>query len=164
MIPVLRDAIRSVDASLPLVDLKSLSDVVGQAVTDRWFDGALIGSFAAIAIILAVVGLYALMAYLVVQRTREIGVRLALGATRRDVVRLILRQGSMLTGIGVGLGLAAALPLVRYVRSLLFEVEPLDVGMFLTAAAVLVGTALAATAIPAWRALRVDPIIALRSE
>lgn len=164
MIPALSDAIHSVDASLPLVDVKPLSAVLGQAVADRWFDAALIGSFAAVAVILAVLGLYALMAYLVVQRTHEIGVRIALGATRTDVLRHVLRQGVAMTATGVGLGLAAALPLVRYVRSMLFEVEPLDPGMFVTAAVGLAVTALVATTIPAWRAMRVDPIIALRAE
>jgi putative ABC transport system permease protein len=164
MMPVLREAIHSVDASLPLVNLQPLSAMVGDAVTDRWFDAALITTFAAVAVVLAVLGLYALVAYLVAQRTHEIGVRVALGASRTDVVRLVLRQGSMLTALGVGLGLAAAVPLVRFVRSMLFEVEPLDPGMFALAALVLAATALLATAIPAWRALRVDPIIALRSE
>jgi putative ABC transport system permease protein len=164
MIPTLREAIHSVDASQPVVDLKPLSAMVDEAVTDRWFDAALIATFAAVAIVLAVLGLYALVAYLLAQRTREIGVRMALGATRTDVVRLVLRQGSIVTAIGIALGLAAALPLVSYVRSMLFEVEPLDPGMFVAAAVLLAGTALVATAIPAWRAMRVDPIIALRIE
>jgi putative ABC transport system permease protein len=164
MIPVLREAIQTVDPSQPLVDLKPLSAMVGDAVTDRWFDAALIAAFAALAIVLAMLGLYALVAYLVAQRTHEIGVRVALGAGRTDVVRLVLGQGSMLTAAGVGIGLAAALPLVRFVRSMLFEVEPLDPGMFALAALALAGTALLATTIPAWRAMRVDPIIALRSE
>ena len=164
MIAQLRDAVRAADPSVPLVSLQPLSAVLGQAVTDRWFDSALIGAFAAIAIVLAVLGLYALISYLVVQRTREIGVRMALGATRTEVVRLVLRQGFVLTVIGVGLGLAAAVPLVRYVRSMLFGVEPLDAGMFVSAALVLSATAVASTAIPAWRAMRVDPIVALRSE
>lgn len=164
MIPALRDAIHAVDPSLPLVNPRPLSAAVGEAITTRWFDAALIAAFAAVAIVLAVVGLYALVAYLVAQRTREIGVRMALGATRTDVVRLVLRQGSMVTALGVGLGMAAALPLVRYVRAMLFEVEPLDTGMFAAAAVVLAGTAIIATAVPAWRAMHVDPIIALRSE
>jgi putative ABC transport system permease protein len=164
MIPALREAIHAADPSQPLVDLKPLSAMVGQAVTDRWFDAALIATFAALAIVLAMLGLYALVAYLVAQRTHEIGVRIALGASRTDVVRLVLGQGSLLMAVGVGLGLAAALPLVRFVRSLLFEVEPVDPGMFAAVALAVACTALLATAIPAWRAMRVDPIIALRSE
>ncbi len=164
MIPALREAIHAADPSQPLVDPKPLSAMVGQAVTDRWFDAALIATFAALAIVLAMLGLYALVAYLVAQRTHEIGVRIALGASRTDVVRLVLGQGSLLMAVGVGLGLAAALPLVRFVRSLLFEVEPVDPGMFAAVALAVACTALLATAIPAWRAMRVDPIIALRSE
>ena len=164
MIPTLREVIHSIDASQPLVDLKPLSAMVGQAVTDRWFDAALIATFAGVAVVLAMLGLYALISYLVAQRTHEIGVRIALGAGRADVVGLVVRQGSILTALGVALGLAAALPLVRFVRAMLFDVEPLDPAMFALAALVLGTTALLATAIPAWRALRVDPIIALRSE
>ena len=164
MMAHLRDAVHTADTAVPLVNLQPLSELLGQAVTERWFDGALIGTFAAIATVLAVLGLYALISYLVAQRTREIGIRMALGATRTEVVRLVLRQGFLLAAMGIALGLVIALPLVRYVRSMLFEVEPLDPGMFLTAAVLLAATALAATAIPAWRAMRVDPIIALRSD
>ena len=162
--PLVREAVKAADPSQPIVDVKTVPGLVGEAVLSRWFESGLIVGFAAIAVVLSVFGLYAVVAYLVAQRTHEIGVRMALGARRSDVVRLVLRQGTALTAAGVALGVLAALPLVRFVRSMLFDVEPLDAGVFAATAVLLATVALVAALIPALRASRVDPIIALRAE
>jgi putative ABC transport system permease protein len=163
-IPLLREAVLAVDPSQPLTNIRTMSAIVGQAVASRWFDGAVIAAFAAVAIILSAFGLYAVVAYLVAQRTHEIGVRVALGARRTDVLGLVVRQGAAMTAAGLGLGVIAAIPLVRLVRSMLFGVEPLDLTMFAAATMLLIAVAMLATFIPALRATRVDPIVALRTE
>jgi putative ABC transport system permease protein len=163
-IPLLREAVRAVDPAQPLTNVRTMSTIVGQAVTSRWFDAALIAAFASIAVVLSTFGLYAVIAYLVAQRTHEIGVRVALGARRTDVVGLVVRQGAAMTAAGIALGVIAAVPLVRLVRSMLFGVEPLDVTMFAAATLLLIVVASLATFIPALRATRVDPIVALRTE
>jgi len=162
--PSIRDAVQAADPMQPVVGVKTVTELVGEAVVSRWFDGALIAALASVAIVLAAFGLYAVVAYLVAQRTHEIGVRVALGARRTDVVGLVLRQGAMMTAAGVAIGIAAAIPLVSLVRSMLFEVEPLDAGMFAVAALLLSAVAMAATCVPALRASRVDPIVSLRTE
>jgi len=125
---------------------------------------ALLAVFAGVALALAVIGLYGVLAYAVAQRQREIGVRMALGAQRRDVLGLVVGHGMRLTGIGVILGLAGALALTRVLKSLLFEIKPFDPVTFLMVTAVLTGVALLACWIPARRAAKVDPIEALRYE
>ena len=124
----------------------------------------LLAVFAGVALALAVIGLYGVLAYAVAQRQREIGVRMALGAQRRDVLGLVVGHGMRLTGIGVILGLAGALALTRVLKSLLFEIKPFDPVTFLTVTALLAGVALLACWIPARRAAKVDPIEALRYE
>jgi ABC-type antimicrobial peptide transport system permease subunit len=118
--------------------------------------------FSVLALILAAVGIYGLMAYSVSQRTHEIGVRLAIGAQRRDVLRLVLRDGARLTFLGIALGIIAALALTRLMATLLFEVTPTDPATFAAVAILLAVVALAACYIPARRATRVDPMVALR--
>ena len=130
----------------------------------RRYPSYLIGCFAALALILAVVGLYGLIAHMVLQRTREIGIRVALGAQRRDIMRLVLRQGIRATLIGVAIGVIAGLGLTRLLRSLLYGVTPGDWFTFLSVIILLLVVALAACAIPARRAMRLDPIVALRYE
>ena len=125
---------------------------------------ALMGIFAAAALLLAVVGLYSVMAYSVSQQTREIGVRMALGARRSDVSKAVLRQGLWLIAIGTGLGLAVALAVMRSISSLLYGVSPTDLPVFVGVPLLLVGVALAACYIPARQATQVDPVIALRYE
>jgi ABC-type antimicrobial peptide transport system permease subunit len=124
----------------------------------------LLVSFAGIALLLSAVGIYGMLAYDVSRRTREIGIRSAIGATRRQIVILILRQGLWKTGLGVIAGLAGAVALSRFVSSLLFEVQPIDYFVYAAVALLLTVVALVASWLPARRAAKVDPVIALRAE
>jgi ABC-type antimicrobial peptide transport system permease subunit len=120
--------------------------------------------FGALALLLAAVGIYGVLAFLVRQRTSEIGIRMALGALPRDVLKLVIWQGMKFAAFGLIIGIAAALSLTRLVRSLLFEVRPTDVTSYITACAVLITVALLACLLPAWHAARVDPATSLRHE
>ena len=124
--------------------------------------GKMFGAFAMIALVLAAVGVYGVISYAVSQRTQEIGVRVALGAQRSDVVRLIVTQGARLGGIGVAIGLVGALLVTRFLRTLLFGVSPFDVPSFVGVSLLLTGIALVASYVPARRAAKVDPVEALR--
>ncbi len=161
-----RAALQEVDPQLPLIQPQSLEQIANQSpsVFLRRYPSYLIGSLAALALILAVVGLYGLISHLVLQRTREIGIRVALGAQRRDIMRMVLRQGLRATVAGVTIGVVAGLALTRLLRSLLYGVTPGDWLTFLSVALLLLVVALAACSIPARRATRVDPIVALRYE
>jgi putative ABC transport system permease protein len=166
LVGAVRAALQEADPQLPMIQPQSLEEVANQSpsVFLRRYPSYLIGSFAALALVLAVVGLYGLIAHMVLQRTREIGIRVALGAQRRDIMRIVLRQGIRATLAGVAIGVAAGLVLTRLLRSLLFGVTPGDWLTFLSVALLLLVVALAACAIPARRAMRVDPIVALRYE
>jgi putative ABC transport system permease protein len=161
-----RAALQGMDPQLPMIQPQSLEEVANQSpsVFLRRYPSYLIGCFAALALILAIVGLYGLISHLVLQRTREIGIRVALGAQRGDILRMVLRQGIRATLAGVAIGIVAGLALTGLLRSLLFGVTPGDWVTFLTVALLLLAVALAACAIPARRAMRVDPIVALRYE
>jgi ABC-type antimicrobial peptide transport system permease subunit len=124
----------------------------------------LLGSFAGLALILASIGLYSVLAYLVVQRTREIGIRMALGAQQVDVLRMVMVHGSKLTAVGLLLGVGSALALTRFLKTMLFGVDAKDPATFVGVMAVLAAVAMAACFIPALRAVRVDPMVALRDE
>jgi putative ABC transport system permease protein len=141
-----------------------MKDVMDASVTPRKFNLTLMMIFAAVALALAAVGIYGVVAYSVTQRTHEIGVRVALGAQPRDVIRLVLGEGARLAVLGAILGLAAAAALTRFMDSLLFGVAARDPLTFLAVAAILVCVAAAACCIPARRAMRVDPMVALRYE
>lgn len=153
-----RKELNALDNSLAVLRPRTMNDVISDSMQDTSLQALLLSAFAALALILAAVGLYSVMSYLVTQRTQEIGIRMALGARRSDVLRLVMGHGARLTLAGVVVGVSAALALNRLIRSLLFGVGANDLLTF----AVVV--ALAACYIPAWRATRVDPLIALRYE
>ncbi len=159
-----RAAIRGLDAAVPVSAFATLADLVAASAARQQFVMRLLAGFAIVSLTLAAVGLYGLVAYSVTQRTREVGVRVALGARRADVVRVVLSSGLRLVALGVALGVAAALAASRSLGSLVFGVSPSDPATFAGAAAVLVGVALLAHWIPVRRALRIDPATALRAE
>jgi putative ABC transport system permease protein len=137
---------------------------VGRSVQGRKFALILIGAFAAIALTLSVVGIYGVTAYSVAQRTREIGIRIALGAQRGELLGLLLRQGMLLVVCGVIAGVIASLALTRFLASMLFDVQPIDLLTFGGVVLLLVAVSAVACFLPARRAMRVDPIVALRYE
>ena len=159
-----RKELRNVDVDVATAGVKPMQDFLTAAVAARRFNMELIGIFAATALVLAAAGLYAVIAYLVSQRTREIGIRLALGATPRHILRLMMVQGMRLTLIGVAIGFVGAIAVTRLMRSLLFGVAPTDVMTFVVSSIVLIVVALLACFIPARRATKVDPLVALRYE
>jgi predicted permease len=158
----IRDVVRSVDPMQPVYATRTLEDVVHESVAPRRTNAMLLGSFGFVAVLLAAIGVYAVLAYGVAQRTREIGVRVALGAESRDVVRLVVSQGAVLALVGIAIGLAAAFALSRFLNAILYEVSPHDAGVFVAAPALLLVIALLATWLPARRASRVNPVDALR--
>jgi putative ABC transport system permease protein len=164
LIPAVREAVASLDKDVPLFGAESLDDLLAGQVASQRFNMALLGAFAGLALLLAGVGIYGVMAYAVGQRTQEIGIRIALGALPENVMRMVLVQGARLAIFGVVLGLGAGIALTRLLRTLLFEVKPGDPATFAVCAAVLFAAAIAACWIPARRATRVDPLVALRYE
>jgi putative ABC transport system permease protein len=159
-----RAAIRELDPKVPVTQVAMLPDLVGEAAASQVFVTRLLAAFASIAVLLAAVGLYGVVSYGVAQRTREVGVRVALGAQRGDVLRLVLSSGLSLVAVGVAVGLVAAFLTTRFLGSLVFGVSPVDPTTFAAAASVLTIVALAAHWVPIRRALRIDPASALRAE
>jgi predicted permease len=160
---VLRREVRAVDATLPFYDVHTLREAVEASVGTRRLTNRLLAWFAIAALVLASVGIYGVMALNVSQRVQEFGVRIALGATRWAVLRLVLRQGLVLVLAGVAIGLAGAAWLTRYLATLLFRVEPLDPSIFGGVTLLLVAVAGLACYVPARRATRTDPLVALRA-
>jgi putative ABC transport system permease protein len=157
-----RRAVQELDPTLPLIRMRSMDAVIGDAIARPRFLTVLLGIFAGLALVLAAVGTYGILAYLVTERKQEIGIRMALGADRGKVLRLVLGRGLLLSGIGLVIGLAASLGLTRVIATLLFNVTPTDPFTLASVAAVIALVAAAACIIPAWRATRVDPLTVLR--
>jgi len=163
-IPIARGDVAAIDRDLPLAAVRTMDQVVGRSIAERRFTMVLLASFAGVAVLLAAVGVYGVLAYVVAQRTQEIGVRLAMGAAPRDVVRLFLREGALLSAAGVVAGLAGAVAAARALTSLVFGITTTDPATFAGVAAALAVVALAASYVPARRAARVDPAVALRTD
>jgi putative ABC transport system permease protein len=157
-----RAEIRGMDASLPVANIRAMDDVVATALATPRLTGFLLGTFAAIALALAAVGIYGVLAYLVAQRTHEIGIRLAIGADRSQVLAMILKQGLSLSAVGIAAGVAAAFALTRLMQSLLYGVTAADPATFIVVPLALLLVSLVASYIPARRATHVPPTIALR--
>ena len=160
----IRSEVAALDKDQPVSDVRPLEEVVGEAVGPQRFAMMLLGAFAALALVLASVGIYGVMAYLVSQRTHEIGIRMALGARRDKVLGMVVGQALVLALIGAGVGLAGALGLTQFLSSLLYGVGSTDPLTFALVPVLLVGMSVVASYIPAHRATKVDPIVALRYE
>jgi len=160
----IKSEIWKVDPAIPLTKLRTMSEVMSASLSAQRFNMTLMGIFAGVALVLAAVGIYGVVSFSVTQRTHEIGIRMALGAETGDVLRIVLRQGLMLAGLGVGIGLVAAFAVSRVMSTLLFGVSATDPAIFAAISLVLTGVALGATLIPARRAAKLDPMIALRYE
>lgn len=164
LIPAIREQVKAIDPDVPVYGVKSMDDYVSESVALPRLDSTLLGIFAALALALAVVGIYGVMSYGVAQRTSEIGIRMTLGAQRADVLQLVLRQGLAIALAGVAIGIVGALGATQLLSKLLFGVSPFDPFTFAGVSIVLVACALLACYLPAWRATRVDPLVALRYE
>jgi putative ABC transport system permease protein len=164
LVPAVVREIRTVDPEMPVSGIQSLGEITDAELAQRKMQAWTIAIFAAVALVLAGIGIYGVLAFAVVQRTSEIGVRMALGAKGLDVIRMIAGRGLKLAGIGVVAGLIAAMGLTRFMASILFGVRPDDPATFAAIAAVLLTVAFAASVIPAARAARLDPVRALREE
>jgi len=164
MVPTLTKQVQSLDKDLPLLNVKPLEQYVDDSIAGTKFEAILLGIFAGLAFLLTAIGLFGVISYTTVRRTRELGIRLALGAERREIVGLVVTSGLWLAGLGTAIGLAAALLLSRFMASLLYGISATDPLTFAVVAIALVGTAALASYIPARRAARIDPMAALRYE
>jgi ABC-type antimicrobial peptide transport system permease subunit len=160
----IRQAVWTVDDQLPLYDVRSMEQLRAEATGGERIGLVIVGTFGAMALVLATIGVYGVMSFMVGGRSREIGIRLALGADPGDVLRMVLRHGARLTAAGVFIGLIAAFGLTRVIQTMLFETPPTDPVTFVTFGTVIALAAMLACFVPARRATRVDPVSALRSE
>ena len=164
MVSAVRAELRRIDPEIPASQIRDMWTVRSVSVADRRLMVVLMGAFGALALVLAAVGLYGVVSYSVAQRTREMGVRIAIGASRASVLGLVVSDGLRLVAVGAGLGLIASLVLTRSMATLLYAVGPRDVSMFIVATVTLLVTGLVASYVPARRATRIDPVSALRAE
>jgi predicted permease len=164
MAPAIRKLISDIDPTQPVYNVKTLEQALSDSIAPRRFNLFLLGTFAAVALLLALVGIYGVIAYSVAERTREIGVRMALGAQRHEVVRMVLVDGMAMALAGIAAGLAGAWSLTHLMAGLLYDVKANDLATFAAVSATLAATAILACSVPALKAARVDPIVALRYE
>jgi len=160
----IRGQVLALDQDQPVANVRTVGELLDRNLSEAKFNLLLLGLFAVVALVLAAIGVYGVMSYAVTQRTREIGVRMALGAQPRSVLRLVIGKGMTLVSVGVVIGMAAAWALTRLMATMLFETPATDPATFALIAFLLAGVALAACWIPARRAAKVDPMIALRCE
>jgi ABC-type antimicrobial peptide transport system permease subunit len=159
-----RSEVAALDRNVPVYDVHSYEDLVSRNAAQPRFQSMLLTSFAALALLLSAIGLYAVLSYMVAQRTLEIGVRMALGAQRSDVLALILRRGVGLAMLGLIVGMMLSVVLTRYMASMLYGIKPLDPTTLLSVTAILLVVSLIASTAPAWRAARLDPMKTLREQ
>jgi ABC-type antimicrobial peptide transport system permease subunit len=160
--PQIRREIQSIDPGLPVFNVVSMNDILDRSLASRRFSADLVGGFAGLAVLLASIGIYGLLAYLVSQRSREIGIRMALGAGRGSVLKLFLQKGIVLAGLGIVAGMVVSAYTASLMGSLLYGVRPHDPAVFVIVPLLLFVVALLASYLPARRATKVDPMIALR--
>jgi putative ABC transport system permease protein len=164
VVPSLINAVHELDPDVPIAEVRPMAEVIAVSTAQRRLTMTMLMIFAAVALVLASVGIYGVISYSVTQRTQEIGIRLALGAQRGDVLRMIVGQAMVLTIAGIALGAAGAFALTRLMTKLLFNVRPGDPLTFVAVAMLLGGVAAMASYLPGRRATRVDPVVALRAE
>jgi putative ABC transport system permease protein len=164
VVRAIREEVAAIDPHQPVTSLKLMRDVIEETTAPRQFTTALLGVFAAIALVLATLGIYSVISYSIALRTQEIGIRMALGAQRSSILRMVIGKGITLTMIGALIGLSAAFVLTRWMASMLFGVSASDPAAYVLVFLVAVSAALLACLIPARRATRVDPLVALRYE
>ncbi|HEX5433692.1 MAG TPA: ADOP family duplicated permease, partial [Candidatus Angelobacter sp.] len=164
VVSALRSQVLAIDKELPLFGVASMNDLLAEETADQRFEATAVGLFAGLALLLAGVGIYGVISYMVSQRTREIGVRMALGAQRGDVLRMVVRDGMFVAGAGMAVGVAGSLALTRVIGNLLFQITPTDPITYSSVALILVLVALLACCLPGRRAIRVEPVTALRYE
>jgi putative ABC transport system permease protein len=160
----IRREVQAVDQSIPVFGIQTMDDVVAKNLSARRFALEILGIFAIVAFLLACIGIYGVVAYTLSQRTGEIGLRMALGAQRSDILRIVLGEGALIVVAGVGAGLFGSVLLTRFLQTMLFEIKPTDPITFTALTILLAGVALMASFIPARRASRIDPLVALRHE
>jgi putative ABC transport system permease protein len=164
LVPAVRRQVLAVDEDQPVYNIKTMEDVFSESIAAPNVITSLLGSFAAIALILAAIGVYSVMSYSVAQRTHEVAVRMALGAQHQDVLRMILGHALKLVLVGVGLGVTAAFAVTHLISSLLFGVTATDPAIFVAVSFLLIAVAMFSSYLPARRALKIDPMVALRNE
>jgi predicted permease len=160
--PQIRHEIQGIDPGLPVFNVSSMNDILDRSLASRRFSADLVGGFAGLAVLLASIGIYGLLAYMVGQRSREIGLRMALGARRNDILRMFLRKGVALASVGIVAGLVFSASTASMMASLLYGVRPHDPAVFLIVPLLLLAVATLASYLPARRATKVDPMFALR--